>query len=135
MCGYNCTRSFLFVLSLFFTLVGGALMGTGIYALIHQLIYDKHFLDSHFEKAATAGSGGGGDGGGGGGFSEEEKERFIFLFLVVTSVCVGLGFAIFAAGIAGVVGACRNFSKTDRYGERVGYFCQIEYKTYGFVEN
>lgn len=106
MCGYNCTRSFLFVLSLFFTLVGGALTGVGIYALVYELIFDKHFLDSYFEKAESH------------GFPQEQKERIVLYFLVVTSVSIGLGFFMFVTGITGLLGACQSFKSTNRYGDR-----------------
>ena len=112
MCGiYSyCTKSFLFVISLFFLLVGGALTGIGTYALVYELVYHKHFLDSFFEKATAP------------GFSQEQKERFTTYFTIVMGVSIGLGFFTFISGISGMVGACQNFKIIDRFGIRVSSF-------------
>lgn len=104
MCSFNCARSFLFVLSVFFTLAGGALLGLGIFGQVHKPIYGKHLLQSHFDKLEN------------GGASKEQIDRISLYFIVVTGVSIGLGFLIFVAGISGLVGACQNFRVISRYG-------------------
>lgn len=109
MCSFNCARSFLFVLSGFFTLAGGALLGLGIFGQVHKPLYGKHLLQSHFDKLEN------------GGASKEQIDRISLYFTVVTGVSIGLGFHFFVAGISGLVGACQNFRVVSRYGFKVGF--------------
>lgn len=100
MCGYACSRVSLIILSLTFLVIGGGLLGSCVYAQIYKLIYEKHFLTRYYEDAV----------------SEDLKGRIENYFLIVTCVGIGVGFILFVTGIAGLVGSCKNFQTTTRYG-------------------
>ena len=109
MCGYTCARSFLILLSLFFLLVGGGLLGIGIYGQVYEIAHDKHFLKQFIDGAQNP------------PLEDELISRILLYFQVVTGVSIGLGAVLFFTAIAGLVGACQHFKSKTRYGAKVMY--------------
>jgi len=106
MCGYTCARSFLILLSLFFLLVGGGLLGIGIYGQVYEIAHDKHFLKQFIDGAQNP------------PLEDELISRILLYFQVVTGVSIGLGAVLFFTAIAGLVGACQHFKSKTRYGAK-----------------
>ena len=107
MCGYTCARSFLFLLSVVFLLVGGGLLGLGLYGQTYELAFNDHFLDQFFDRAKDP------------ALENQLKSRILLYFQVLTGVSIGLGALMFLTGIVALYGACRNFKTMTRYGDTV----------------